>query len=137
TPYSKNAKTFTAIFNDDSLFARALPKFPTRKFLWDSKRHYVHKNHKPDLILEAADWALAHGMLGEFEVFMDEWVKNKEGEAATATKALKDALTAYVKVKEQLKKPSDGETATAFWKNRLSFRLEQSDHYSLLYSSPV
>ena len=85
TPYGKDPKKYTRIFNDDSLFARALPKFPTRKMLWDRKRQYVHKNHKPDLIMEAADWALAHGMLGEFEVFMDEWVKSKEGDAAGAT----------------------------------------------------
>ena len=137
TPYARNAKTYTNIYNDEQLFARALPKFPTRKFLWNTKRQYVNKNHKSDLILEAADWALAHGLLGEFEEFMDQCVKNKDAESANASKSLKDALTAYAKVKEQLKKPSDGEVATGAWKQRLSFRLEQSDHYSLLYSSPV
>jgi hypothetical protein len=137
TPYAKNAKTYTAIYNDATLFARALPRFPTRRFLWDKKRQYVTKNHKSDLILEAADWALSHGMLGEFEVFMDECVKNKDDESPNASKALKDALTAYAKVKDALKKPSEGEVATGNWKQRLSFRLEMSDHYSLLYNSPV
>src|SRR5262245_27633295 len=138
TPFTKkNPKLYTAIYNDDSLFARALPPFPSRNFLWNRKRQYVTKNHKPDLILETADWALAHGMLGEFEQFFDECIKNKDADSPNATKALKEALTAYGKVREALKKPSEGETATLFWKNRLSFRLEQSDHYSLLYSSPV
>jgi hypothetical protein len=137
TPYAKNAKTYINIYNDQQLFARALPKFPTRKHLWSMKRQYVNKNHKSDLILEAADWALAHGLLGEFEEFMDQCIKNKDTESSNASKTLKDALTAYAKVREALKKPSDGEVATSYWKQRLSFRLETSDHYSLLYSSPV
>jgi len=139
TPYSKTApKAYSAVFNDNQLFARSLPPFPSRHALWNRKRQYVTKNHKSDLILEAADWALAHGMLGEFELFLDECIKNKDADSANASKALKEALTAYAKVREALKKPSDGETATAYWKNRLSsVRLEQSDHYSLLYNSPV
>jgi len=139
TPFTKkNPKRYTAIYNDDQLFARSLPPFPSRARLWNLKRQYVTKNHKSDLILETADWALAHGMLGEFEELLDQCIKNKDADSANASKALKEALTAYATVRDALKKPSDGETATAFWKNRLSnFRLEQSDHYSVLYSSPV
>ena len=137
TPYSKTApKRYSAVYNDDQLFARSLPPFPSRHALWNRKRQFVTKNPKSDLILEAADWALAHGMLGEFEQFLDQCIKNKDAESANASKSLKDALTAYTKVREAMKKPSDGEAATSYWKQRLSFRLETSDHYSVLYSSP-
>jgi Protein of unknown function (DUF1570) len=136
TSHSNPKAHTTLYFDNQSLFSQLLPPFKTRHGQWESRKQSVLKNRSSERILEAADWLLAHGMLDEFEGFMDMWVK--EGDAPTASKALKDAVTAYVKVKQQLAKPSEGESSTSFWRQRLQgFRLEQSPHYSVLYNSPV
>jgi Protein of unknown function (DUF1570) len=140
TRYSSqsNPKAYTTLyFDNQSLFSQLLPPFRTRHGEWTQKRLALNKNRSSEAILEAADWLLAKGMLEEFETSMNEWVKNKEGDAPTASKALKEALAAYAKVKEQLAKPSEGENTTTFWRQRLQYKLDQSPHYSVLYNSPV
>jgi hypothetical protein len=127
----------TRLYNDGQFLTAFNLPLSTVNAVFAAKRTALQKNRSPERILEAAEWALIHGLVDEFAEFMDGLVKTKEDQSATAPAALKAAVTAYAAVKPALAKASDNETRAAFWRDRLSARYETSPHYAVIYTSPV
>jgi hypothetical protein len=83
-----------------------------------------------DRVLEVARWALEHGLLDEFVKVM-----NKLAE----TEKTNTAVTAYLKVKEDLARPLSREDVAGVWKEHLlkEYKITQTDthHFALIHNA--
>lgn len=98
----------------------------------DSRFDAVAKSNKPNAMLDAAEFALHLGEVDQFEKYMGGLA---QGGRDFQHKPLDDAIAAFKKLKPEIAKRIDREGASQLWRGKLSSRMMQSDHYSLLYMS--
>jgi hypothetical protein len=129
--YSKETGA-TTLWSDSGELQSVLLPLPTVKARYEAEHKQRWERRTPEKLIDLADLALSHGLLKEFAQLMDDIAKLNDKEPAYAA-----PLAAYAKVKAALKDPITKDDQTRLWRDKLQFRLEQSEHYSLLYNAPL
>jgi hypothetical protein len=124
----------TRLFNDNTTLITRELNIRTPHAQWTTRKQNAFKGDRRK-VLEAGEWALAHGLYDEFADLMDGLIAAKEEKSDNAPQDLKDALAAYATVKAALAKPSEGSVAANRWQNRISGRMSLSNHYAVIYNS--
>jgi hypothetical protein len=104
-------------------------KRPTVMQLFQAKQKETEKDKSGGKLLDAAEFALRHGLLKQCEEIMDKLAKldSKEPDVVAAVKA-------FEKVRKDLAQPiARDEPAIDWWKGELRCKMDRSAHYCLLY----
>lgn len=126
----------STLYNDNQLITR-LANIANVKKRYSGKRESLNRQRTPERIYDLAEWCLNHGLVAEFADLMDDAA---EAGKKTNLDKLDRAVEAYTQVKAALAKKPEGEGATRsaqYWRNRIGFRLSESDHYALLYNAAL
>lgn len=126
----------TRLFNDGSSLISVILPIQSLHARFEAKKLSANRGGK-EKQLEAAEWALEHGLNDDFAALMDGFVAQKEHENSANSQAFRDAVKAYMEVKAALEKPIDNETRANYWSGRLNARMEKSKHYAVVYTSGV
>jgi len=125
----------TNLYNDDLLKVQLISVPSVKQQYFTKHKGLSDANRNPDKDIDFADWCLNKGLITEAEQWLNGLANVYKADKPTGNKKYDDAMKAYPKVRDALAKRIEKEDTTSYWRQKLGFRLEQSDHYSLLYNA--